>query len=241
MGRSPKTEGAIGRNADLIDRDGTSPGVSGFLSRFLKNPLKIGIGYRQYGASTNPSANRQLTARRLPQSRLTPCQLPPGGSYGSRPSDCAPMIACCSLTDFLVDCLADGLKAAVDILVGETKYFQAIFLETKHFDFCHTPFPGAYNAESHPVPPPTLHDGSKNLQYSLRWPFDAETGGNIHAKIETKVVSPGAWCFFAGLWPCQSSAFHMAMTWQISLIPGSGAGAIWGGFSVPGGGSGKTR
>ena len=32
LGRSPKTEGAIGRNADLIDRGGTSPGVSGFLN-----------------------------------------------------------------------------------------------------------------------------------------------------------------------------------------------------------------
>lgn len=37
---------------------------------------------------------------------------------------------CCSLTDFLVDSLADGLKAAVNILVGETEYFQAIFLKT---------------------------------------------------------------------------------------------------------------
>ena len=91
---------------------------------------KIVLGYRQYGASTNPSANRQLTARRLPQSRLTPCQLPPGGSYKCRPSDCASIIVYCSLTDFLVDSLADGLKAAVNILVGETEYFQAIFLKT---------------------------------------------------------------------------------------------------------------
>lgn len=30
----------------------------------------------------------------------------------------------------MTDFLADGLKAAVDILVGETEYFQPIFLET---------------------------------------------------------------------------------------------------------------
>ena len=127
MGRSPKTEGAIGRNANLPDRGGTSPGLSNPINHFFR---KIVLGYRQYGASTNPSANRQLTARRLPQSRLTPCQLPPGGSYRCRPSDCASIIVYCSLTDFLVDSLADGLKAAVNILVGETEYFQAIFLKT---------------------------------------------------------------------------------------------------------------
>ena len=34
MGRSPKTEGAIGRNADLIDRDGTSQGPSNHINHF---------------------------------------------------------------------------------------------------------------------------------------------------------------------------------------------------------------
>ena len=35
LGRSPKTEGAIGHNANLIDRGGTSPGLSNPINHFL--------------------------------------------------------------------------------------------------------------------------------------------------------------------------------------------------------------
>ena len=68
MGRSPKTEGAIGRKAHLTAGDGASLRLSYFLPRFHEAARKIGVGYRQAPASTNPSANRNCTARRLPQS-----------------------------------------------------------------------------------------------------------------------------------------------------------------------------
>ena len=41
--------------------------------------------HRYPPASTTPEANRNCTARWLPQTRLTPCQLPPGGSHGLAP------------------------------------------------------------------------------------------------------------------------------------------------------------
>ena len=68
LGRSPKTEGAIGRKAHLTAGDGASLRLSYFLPRFHEAARKIGVGYRQPPASTNPSANRNCTARRLPQS-----------------------------------------------------------------------------------------------------------------------------------------------------------------------------
>ena len=68
MGRSPKTEGASGRKAHLTAGDGASLRLSYFLPRFHEAARKIGVGYRQPPASTIPSANRNCTARLLPQS-----------------------------------------------------------------------------------------------------------------------------------------------------------------------------
>ena len=68
LGRSPKTEGAIGRKAHLTAGDGASLRLSYFLPRFHEAARKIGVGYRQPPASTIPSANRNCTAHLLPQS-----------------------------------------------------------------------------------------------------------------------------------------------------------------------------
>ena len=97
LGRSPKTEGAIGRKAHLTAGDGASLRLSYFLPRFHEAARKIGVGYRQPPASTIPSANRNCTARLLPQSPAVtaPSRRELWGLYLATLACCLWESACC--------------------------------------------------------------------------------------------------------------------------------------------------
>ena len=97
LGRSPKTEGAIGRKAHLTAGDGASLRLSYFLPRFHEAARKIGVGYRQPPASTIPSANRNCTAHLLPQSPAVtaPSRRELWGLYLATLACCLWESACC--------------------------------------------------------------------------------------------------------------------------------------------------